>query len=136
MSTKNSVKAVLVLALALLCAGASFAGARLVADYPDPIKIGDQVFAGGRLELVAVDNSPFIRLTINGRLVAVLSKDATGDLPDSGRIDLVFHGGPGEPKRLVAIQNFTVRPAQIEYRALQVAAIERSQTATVSAALK
>ncbi len=120
---QNLVKAALVVGLAILGVGFAAAGTRLVADHPGQIQIGDNVFAGGKLELNAPDNSPVVQLRINGKHVATFFKDTLGALPNDGRVDLVFIGEPGKPARLVGIQKYQITTGDSDYVDLKVAAV-------------
>ncbi len=136
-SNRRTVKAsMLVAGMMMLASLAATAGTRLTADHPTPIQVGDQVFAGGKVELEKSGDNLLITMRINGKTVAHFLDVSARALPDSGRIDLVFHKQSGGPDRLVGIQEFAARPETLNYHELQVASVNRNLALVSSAALR
>ncbi len=136
-STRRMLKASMLVAGTMMLASlAASAGERLTANHPAPIQVGDQVFAGGTVELEKSGDSVLITMRMNGKPVARFFDASTRTLPNTGRVDLVFHSQNGGPDRLVAIQEFAARPETLKYHELQVASVNRELAPVAAAALR
>jgi hypothetical protein len=123
MTARNSTS-LLMAAAALTLFAASFGMAGSTRAYVDgPIVIGDQVFAGGTVDLVTLGRGNLVAVRVDGRQVALAFRES-GAWTDASHSDLVLRRDSRGMYHLVGLQTANATGRQ----RLDVASVARGLT--------
>lgn len=115
------------LALGTAVVPAQASGNTFVTHIDGPLVIGDQLFSGGRLELVTLRPGQITAVRVDGQQVALLFEETVAhrDRTQYGKRFVVLQSDARGYQHLVALGYATKHPADRAFQPLRVAALSR-----------
>jgi len=100
-----------------------YAAPNICADVPGPVVVGNQVFAGGTIELKTVGTGQLVAIVIDGRRIGLAFRESLGGSGSNSHARLVLHEDGRGLTHLVGVSHDSGAEPQDDALPLRIAAV-------------